>query len=52
MATVSQLCGLSFACADDGDWVRITPKETDEILANPGRQMLVRFKDIGVRELE
>jgi hypothetical protein len=36
IGTVVQLCGLPFACADDAAWVRIAPKETDEILANPG----------------
>jgi hypothetical protein len=36
MATVVQLSGLSFASADDVAWVQVAPKETDEILANPG----------------
>ncbi len=36
MATVSQLCWLSIAHADDDDWVRVVPRETNEILANPG----------------
>ena len=36
IAAVGQLCWLSFALADDAAWVRFVPKETDEILANPG----------------
>ncbi len=36
MVTVGQFCWLSFALADDADWVRIVPNETNEILANPG----------------
>ena len=36
LATVGQLCWLSFALADDTAWVRVVPEETDEILANPG----------------
>ena len=36
LATVGQLCWLSFALADDTAWVRVAPEETDEILANPG----------------
>ena len=36
LATVGQLCWLSFAMADDTAWVRVVPEETNEILANPG----------------
>ena len=36
LATVGQLCWLSFALADETAWVRVVPEETDEILANPG----------------
>ena len=36
LATVCQLCWLSFALADDTAWVRVAPEETNEILANPG----------------
>ncbi len=36
IATLAQLCWLSFADADDADWVRVAPNETNEILANPG----------------
>ena len=36
LATVCQVCWLSFALADDTAWVRVAPEETDEILANPG----------------
>jgi len=36
VATFCQLCWLSFAYADDAAWVRVEPKETDAILANPG----------------
>ena len=36
MAAVGGLCWSSFAHADDAAWVRVEPKETDEILANPG----------------
>ena len=36
LATVGQLCCLSFALADETAWVRVVPEETDEILANPG----------------
>jgi hypothetical protein len=36
MASVAQLGWLCFALAEDTDWIRITPKETEEILANPG----------------
>ncbi len=38
MATVGQLCWLSFACADDADGVRIVPIESNEVLANPGKR--------------
>ena len=36
LATVGQLCWATQVLADDAAWVRIEPKETDEILANPG----------------
>ena len=36
MATVVPLCWLSLVLAEDSTWVRVAPKETDEILANPG----------------
>ena len=36
LATVGQLCWLSFALADENAWVRVAPEETNEILANPG----------------
>src|SRR3990172_5598939 len=36
LATVSQLCWLSFVFADETAWVRVAPEETNEILANPG----------------
>ena len=36
LATVGQLCWLSFALAEDTAWVRVAPEETNEILANPG----------------
>ena len=35
-AMVCQLCWVSQALAEDTEWVRVVPKETDEILANPG----------------
>ena len=36
LATVGQLCWLSFALADETAWVRVAPEETNDILANPG----------------
>ena len=36
LASVGQLCRLTFAMADDTAWVRVVPEETNEILANPG----------------
>jgi hypothetical protein len=36
LAIVSQLCWASLALTDETEWVRVEPKETDEILANPG----------------
>ena len=36
LATVCQVCWLSFALADETAWVRVVPEETNEILANPG----------------
>jgi hypothetical protein len=36
LATVGQLCCLSFVFAEDTAWVRVVPEETNEILANPG----------------
>ena len=35
-ATILQLCWLAPTYADDTDWVRVVPEETDAILANPG----------------
>ena len=35
-AIICQLCSATQALAEDAAWVRIVPKETDEILANPG----------------
>ena len=36
IAMIGQLCWATQALADGAAWVRIQPKETDEILANPG----------------
>jgi hypothetical protein len=36
LATVGQLFWASLGLADDAEWVRVAPKETDEILSNPG----------------
>jgi hypothetical protein len=36
VAMIFQLCLASQALAEDTEWVRVVPKDTDEILANPG----------------
>ena len=36
VAMIFQLCLASQAVAEDTEWVRVVPKDTDEILANPG----------------
>ncbi len=36
VAMVCQLCWVSQALADEPEWVRVVPKETNEILANHG----------------
>ncbi|MFO7904889.1 MAG: DUF4832 domain-containing protein [Planctomycetota bacterium] len=36
LATVAHICWISIAFAQDTKRVRVVPKETDEILANPG----------------
>ena len=36
VAMILQLCWARQTLADDADWVQVVPKETDEILANPG----------------
>ena len=36
VAMIFQLCWTSQTIAEETDWVRVVPKETDEILANPG----------------
>ncbi len=35
-ATILQLCWLSPAFPDDTDWMKVVPKESIELLANPG----------------
>lgn len=36
LALASQSCWLTGVCSDESVWVRVSPAETDEILANPG----------------
>jgi hypothetical protein len=36
VALIFHFCWASQALAEDSEWVRVVPKETDQILANPG----------------